>query len=60
MENYYLTLKYDNIQVSKVTEKLMRGRVETAHTLEIATFPIKFKHPEKRKILDQLEEENVD
>lgn len=47
-ENYYMTLKYDSYKVESVTEGLMPGRVETACMLEIATFPILFKHPEQK------------
>lgn len=41
-----MTLYYDNSKVSVISEDTMSdGRIETAYMLEIATFPISFKHP---------------
>ncbi|MGN0153175.1 MAG: hypothetical protein ACI4A3_01895 [Lachnospiraceae bacterium] len=47
-ENRHMTLVYDTHKVKPVDENIMDGRVETAHMLEIATFPTAFKHPDKQ------------
>lgn len=41
-----ITLHYDDKKVSYVSEELSKGKVETAHILNIATFPTAFKEPQ--------------
>jgi len=41
-----LILHYDNEKVSYVSEEVAKGKVEVAHTLDIATFPTAFKQPQ--------------
>ncbi len=41
-----MILHYDNEKVSYVSEELAKGKVEVAHTLDIATFPTAFKQPQ--------------
>ncbi len=42
-----LILHYDNEKVSYVSEEIAKGKVEVAHTLDIATFPTAFKQPQR-------------
>lgn len=46
-EYKHTTVGYDFYKVTKVSDALMEGKVETAHILSIATYPIAFKHPNK-------------
>jgi len=47
IEFKHMTVKYDLYKVTSVSDELMEGKVETAHILSIATYPIAFKHPIK-------------
>lgn len=46
-EYKHMTVNYDFYKVTSVSDALMEGKVETAHILSIATYPIAFKHPNK-------------
>ena len=41
-----ITLYYDDKKISYVSEEMEKGKVETAHLLNIATFPTAFKEPQ--------------
>lgn len=41
-----MVLRYDDKEVSYVSEELAKGKVEIAHILSVATFPTAFKQPQ--------------
>lgn len=43
-----MTLIYDDYEVVRTSENLAEGRMGIAYILDIATFPMAFKHPRKR------------